>query len=233
MINFIVVDDVTYFIDEVSEIINNIMMKSTYEYRIHSFTSYEGEFVRIMKNSIPNKIYILDIETNISSGLDIARNIRKSDLNSVIIFLTAHDELSGVVSKDQLLILTFICKFDDFKIKVKQAINKALQLFGKNQVIKFKDYSTVYVIDVSDILYVTRDSVDRKCLIKTDYTTYKVNKTLSELKALSEDKLIQTHRGCLVNEDRITKISKKKREIILDNGEILNLISENFKKGLV
>lgn len=233
VINFIVADDIKYFIDEVSDVINGIMMKNTFEYKIHTFDDYNLDFKKVIKNSMPNKIYILDIETKSASGLDMARMIRRDDVNSVIIFLTAHDELSSVVSKDQLMVLTFICKFDDFKNNVKSAISKSLKVIGKNTVIKFKDYSTVYTIDVDDILYVTRDSVDRKCAIKTKYTTYKVNKSLTEIKEMCSNKLIQTHRGCLVNQDRIVKIDKKKNEISLDNGEVITLVSINYMKELI
>ena len=42
--------------------------------------------------------------------------------------------------------------------------------------------------------------------------------------------LAQSHRACLVNEDRIVKIDKKRKQILFDNGEIVDLVSENYKK---
>lgn len=233
MINFIVVDDIKYFSDEVSNIIDKVMMKNTLEYKIHIFNDYDSKFMKIMKNSMSNKIYILDIESKSASGLDVARMIRKNDVNSIIIFLTAHNELGSVVSKEQLLVLTFICKFDDFKTNIKLAINKSLQILGKNTVIKFKDYNTFYTIHLKDILYVTHDSIDRKSIIKTDYTVYKVNNSLAEIKEMSFNKLKQTHRSCLVNEDRITKIDIKKNEIVFDNGEKIDMVSSSYKKELI
>lgn len=233
MINFIVVDDEKYFIDEVVNIVDCIMMKNTFEYKTHTFNDFDKEFMFFMKNSLPNKIYILDIETKSASGIDIARMIRKNDMDSVIIFLTAHEELSSTISKEQLMILTFICKFDNFKFKVEQAINNSLRVIGKKNKIKIIDNRTIYTIDINDVLYVTHDSVDRKCLIKTDYAVYKVSKSLLNIKELSLNKLKQTHRGCLVNEDRISILDKKKNEIIFDNGEKIDLLSNNYKKEIV
>ena len=233
MINFIVVDDVKYFLDEVNSIITNIMMKNTAEYKIYSFNEYDSNFTKVSNSSIPNKVYILDIETKLHSGIDVARKIRIKDVNSVLIFLTAHDELSSIVSKDQLMALTFICKFDDFKTNIEKAISKSLTILNQNTVIRFKDYGTVYTLDINDILYITRDTVDRKCVIKTDYGSYKVGKTLTELKELCLDRLKQTHRGCLVNKDRVIKMDSKKNEIVFDNGEVINLISATYKKGMI
>lgn len=233
MINFIVVDDFEEITKKIEEIINQVMIKSSLEYRIHIFDDYDSKFKDFISKPLPNKIYFLDIETKSSSGLDIARMIRKNDIESVITFITAHDELSSTVAKDQLMILTFICKFDDFDSKVKEAVAKSLQIIGKKIAIKFTDYSSIYTIPINDILYITRDSVDRKCIIQTDYATYRVNKTLTELKQMSCGNLIQTHRACLVNENRIQRIDKKKNEIIFDNGVKVDLLSNSYKKELV
>lgn len=233
MINFVVVDDFQEILDKIEKIINKIMMNSSLEYKIHTFKDYDTKFKNFIANPLSNKIYFLDIETKSASGLDIARIIRKTDIESVISFITAHDELSSTVAKDQLMALTFICKFDDFENKVKDAVNKSLKIIGKKVAIKFTDYSSIYTIPISDILYITRDSVERKCIIKTDYATYKVSKSLFDLKQMCCGNLIQTHRACLVNESRIQIINKKKNEIIFDNGMKVNLLSSSYKKELV
>lgn len=233
MINFIVVDDVEKLAKTVERQITKAMMSRQIEYKIHTFNDYDKKFMDIMKKNIPNKVYFLDIETESASGIDIARAIRKTDVDSVIIFVTAHDELSGVIAKEQFMILTFICKFDDFEKKVKEATIKSLQVLGKKSIIRFRDNGSLYTLPISDILYVTRDSVERKLLIKTDYTTYKISKTLAELKEMAGGALTQTHRACLINQDRVRKIDKKNGRIIFDTGEAVDLLSDNYKKELV
>lgn len=233
MINFVVVDDVEKLAKTVERQITKAMMSRQLEYKIHTFNDYDKDFMDIMKKNIPNKVYFLDIETESASGIDIARTIRKNDVDSVIIFVTAHDELSSVIAKEQFMVLTFICKFDDFEKKVQEATVKALQVLGKKSIIRFQDNGSLYTLPVSDILYVTRDSVERKLLIKTDYTTYKVSKTLMQLKEMAGDALTQTHRACLINQDRVRKIDKKNGKIIFDTGETVDLLSNNYKKELV
>ena len=92
MINFIVVDDFKEMTKKVELIINKIMMNNKVDYKIHIFEDYNKDFKNIMNEPLTNKIYLLDIETKSASGIDVARVIRKTDLDSVIIFITAHEE---------------------------------------------------------------------------------------------------------------------------------------------
>jgi len=180
-----------------------------------------------------NKIYILDIETKSASGIDIARQIRKNDVESVIIFITAHEELGSVIIKENLLVLTFICKFDDFDNKLFNAIDNALEIVGNKKIIRFNDYNSIYTIPIKDILYITRDSIERKSIIKTEYASYKVTKSLIELKEISNGELVQTHKSCMVNMKRVLKIDKTRKVITFDNGDTIDLLSDNYKKGIV
>jgi len=233
MINFIVVDDNLEINKKVENIISKVMINNPIEYKTNIFDDYDSKFLKIMNSSMPNKIYILDIETKSASGIDIARKIRKNDIDSVIIFITAHEELGGVIIKESLLVLTFICKFDDFDNKLKDAIFKSLEVVGNKKVIRFNEYNSIYTIPIKDILYITRDSIERKSIIQTDYTIYKVTKPLIELQELSNGEFIQTHRACYVNRSRISKIDKTKKIITFDSGVTIDLLSDNYKKELV
>lgn len=233
MINFVVVDDVVEITKNIGDIINKVMMNSHLEYKIHIFHDYDSKFMKFIEKPLTNKIYFLDIETKSNSGIDAARKIRKNDTQSVISFVTAHEQLGGVIVKQSLMVLTFICKFDDFENKIREAVEKSLTIVGSKKIIKFNDYNSLYIIPIHDITYITRDSIERKCIIKTDSGTYKVGKSLTELKELSMGTLKQTHRACLVNENRIHKIDKKKNVIIFDNGDTIDLLSSSYKKELV
>lgn len=81
-------------------------------------------------------------------------------------------------------------------------------------------------------MYVTRDSIDRKCIIKTDYGEYRVGKTLADIKEIANGELVQTHRACLINEDRVRTYSKNDNTVKFDNGETIDLISSNYWKEL-
>ena len=122
MINFILCDDDPIILKEVKHIIDSYMMKNNLAYKIHLFGDYDEKFIDIMKKPLSNKIYILDIETPSRSGIDVARNIRVDDVNSVIIFLTVHEELGLTILKNELMFLSFINKYDDHKKRMEKSI---------------------------------------------------------------------------------------------------------------
>lgn len=232
MINFIVVDDNKKFLDIMSDIVTKTMMSNKFIYKTHKFLEYDSNFYDIMNSSLSNKIYILDIETRESSGIDVARKIRKHDIDSIIIFATVHNEAGLVLLKDDLMFLNFICKFDDFENKLSNSINKALEFIHHKINVKFEDRGAIYTIPLSDILYVTKESNDRKSIVKTINNEYKVNLTLKELVELCDNKLIQTHRSCFVNMDRVRMIDKRDNIIVFDNGFDIDMLSSTYKKGI-
>ncbi len=232
MINFIIVDDIKKYSDLISVIVTKVMMKNKFVYKTHVFSEYDDEFNKLMMSDLPNKIYIMDIETKEASGIDIARKIRKFDIDSIIIFVTVYNEAGMVLLQDDLMFLTFLSKFDDFEDKLYNSINKALSFIHHKKVIKFNDKGIIYTISFDDILYITKESTSRKSIIKTSYAEYSVNLTLKELVDLC-DCLVQTHRSCFVNMDRVRVINKHDNIIEFDNGETIDLLSSNYKKGLV
>lgn len=233
MINFIICDDVKQYREMVEHIVVSYMMKNKLEYKTHIFKDYDSDFLKIVKSKLSFKVYILDIETPTRSGIDIARLIRNKDVDSVLIFLTGHQELGHVVMKNDFLFLSYINKFDDCEKRLTKSLDKALQMFKIKSVIRFKDNGVVYTIPQDDILYITRDSVERKCIIVTDYSEFHVGKNLAELEEEVNDNFVKTHRACLMNTKRILSFSKSQKEVVFDNGMTSDLISTRFDKELI
>lgn len=233
MLNFIICDDHKVIRENVVKVIHEVMMRNKIGYNTHVFDDYNKDFIKVMKSKMTSKIYILDIEVPSGSGIDIARLIRQRDIDSVIIFLTSHDELGYTILKSQFMSLTFISKFDNYIGNLKSALKKAIKIAGSKQAIRFKDQGILYTIPLSDILYITRDSVERKCIIKTDYNTFKINKQLNEINDNLNNSFIQSHRACIVNIERIVSVDSRKRIITFDNGESIDLLSLNYRKELL
>ena len=230
MINFIICDDNNEILKKIKEIIENTMMNNDTGYVIHSFNDYDSNFKEIMKSKVPNKIYILDIETPSSSGIDIARKIRNFDYESVIIFLTAHEELGYTILQKEFLFLSFINKYDNYEPKLLKSIRIALKKLSSNKMLKYSKNGVLYTIPLDDILYITRDSIERKCIIKTDYLEMMISKQLNELKEELTDSFIYSHRSCIVNKKRIRFVDLPNHKIFFDNKESTNLVSSIFKK---
>lgn len=232
MINVIICDDNQKDRNKVISLVNNFMTKNKIEYKIYEFNDYDKTFYSAIEKKMPFKIYLLDIDTPSGSGIDIARVIRKTDIDSVIIFLTGHEELGNIVLKNDLMFLSFINKFDNLEIRLNKSLKKSLNLLKQKRVIRFSDKNILYTINIEDILYITKDSFERKTIIKTDYDEFKVGKSLAEIKNMLDDRFIQTHRSCYINSDRKVIIDKTNKIIKFDNGETIDLLSNKYGKEL-
>lgn len=230
LVNVVICDDNDKDRKTVEIITKKFLDKNNRESNFYLFNDYNKDFYNIVNEKLPSKIYLLDIETPSASGIDIARNIRKKDLDSIIIFLTAHEELGNIVLKNDLMFLSFINKFDDVESRLNISLKKALNILGKKQMIKIEDRNNTYTINLDDILYITKDSFERKTIIVTDYTEFKVNNSLSDIVSGLDNRFVQTHRACYINNDRKVKIDKTNRIITFDTGKEIDLLSDKYKK---
>ena len=223
-------DDSTCRKNEV-KIVESFMSEINTECKLFEFDDYNTQFIKIM-NTKCKKIYILDIETPSASGIDIARKIRKIDTESVIIFVTGHDEYGKLVLKKNIMCLTFINKFEDLKLDLRRALKDACHYLKTNKVIKITDSNVTYNIRLNKVLYITKDTIERKTIVKMDNAEYRLNLTLKSVKELLGDTFIQTHRCCFVNENRVDKIDHKNKLITFDTGLTIDLLSNMYGKEL-
>lgn len=232
MINFIICDDNKNIVENIINIVYKCMMKNNFEYKTHIFYDLDDKFMKIVNSSLSFKIYILDIETPSRSGIDVARIIRNRDVESIIIFITGHEELGLTLLKDEIMFLSFINKFDNYEKRLITAINKGIRMLQRKNILRFEERNNIYNIAMNDILYITRDSIERKSIIKTTYTDIKTYKPLSDIQLLLDDRFVKTHRACIVNKERVATIDKGKKEILFDNGIKIDLLSDKYKKGV-
>ena len=232
MLEFIICDDDKIITEKVEKTIDDIMMKNKIIYKTISFYDYNDEFIKLINNKECIRIYILDIETPSRSGIDIARVIREKDMESIIIFMTGHDELGPAVLKKELWFLSFINKFENSDERLKKSILKALQILNIQTKLHFEERGVIYNISLNDILYITRDSIERKSIIKTEKNEYKTYKTLLELSSMLDERFVQTPRACIVNKERVAIINSMKKKILFDCGLTIDLLSDKYKKEL-
>lgn len=231
-VNFIVCDDDENVLSSIDRIISKYMMGNQLTYKTHLFNDYDKNFMQIIKDAVPNKIYILDIETPSKSGIDVARLIRNFDMKSAIIFLTSHEELGAVVLRNELMCISFINKFEDYEARLEKSIKKSLELLEVKKIVRFNERGSIYSFDIDNILYVTRDGIERKSIIKTTYTEFKINKTLTELMDMLGKSFVRTHKSCIVNINNVSCVNKNNNTIYFKNGEKIDLLSAKYKKEM-
>ena len=229
---FVICDDEKLFRSKIHKIIDKIYMNNDEYYHVNEFGGFTSSFSKLISDGRP-KIYILDIEIKDDiSGIDIARKIRREDWESIIIFITSHHELGFQALKAQIMLLDFISKYDNCEVNLEMAIKKAISMVNSKKTITFNSDGISYIIHLDDILYIVKDTVDRKCLIKTTYNEIEVNKTLSYLMDQLDERFYLSHRSCIVNTSRIIKVDWKNSIIEFTTGDVIDLISRDRKKGL-
>lgn len=227
MIDFIVCDDNKMICKNIEEVIKNLCKKCDIEFSITLFNDYNKDFINYIKDK-RNCIYILDIETPSLSGIEVAKIIRKYDYNSIIIFLTMHNELAYEVIRNRLNVLTLISKMVNYKYELSKSIELAFNYLNPDINIRFKDFSREYSISPKSILYVTKDG--RKTSIVTDQNCYSVYVSMAKIEGLLPNYFVKSHRACIVNKNRIEKIDNKC--INFDNGSVIDLVSDKYKKNI-
>lgn len=226
MIKFVVCDDKKEIVDGVSQVIDKVMLSNKIVYEKKMFNSYDKEFYKLV-NEKSYKIYILDIEVGSKSGIDMARMIRNVDSESIIIFLTSHLEEGFNVLKGDFMCLSFISKLDNYKGHLERSLKKALK-FSHNKTLTINEKGVLFNVKLDDILYIYRDTFERKAVVVTTNNIFKVNRNLNEF----EDDFIRSHRACLINKARVTKVDIKNKKIVFDNGIEINFLSDAYKENL-
>lgn len=230
MIKFVVYDDEEVFRSNVVNSINKVVDKNKIDYKIEEFSKYNSRMQKVIEEDCP-KIYILDIEIpNGLSGIDVARKIRVDDWNSIIVLVTSHVDMGYDALKAQIMLLDFISKYDECNRNIERTVKKALLKIDNKKVLIFESNDITYKVYTDDIVYIVKDTIDRKCVIKTVYNEISINENISTLFDMLDNRFFMTHRSCIVNTEKIDKIDWKNNIVYFKNGFNTDYLSRDRKK---
>ncbi len=232
MINFIICDDNKYVREVNEKIISKVTMPHDFNYNIYKFDKYSVKLKNLINKASDINIYILDLELPGKSGIDIAKEIRKVDWDSIIIILTSHEELELTLLKQKLLILDFISKFDDYEKRLINTISMVIDKIKNKKIISFKCNKEINHVKLDNIIYVYRDNSIEKTTIVTAENEYPVRETLTKIINKLDKRFVQTHRACFVNKEKIESVDFKNNIIYFVNDTSIDYLSRNFKKKL-
>ena len=117
--------------------INMSLSSYDVDYRINKYGSYNDEFEQIIKDG-DRKIYILDIDSRKTSGLEVASKIREYDWESIIIVISSFNKNINDIFYTRLMVLDFICKYDEYDKRLIDDVRMAIYIIDKNKVFTFK-----------------------------------------------------------------------------------------------
>lgn len=235
MINFIIYEDEEYFIDLYYSVIHKFMGVNDDYYKIYCFKEYSNEMIDFIEKLSGQNIFILDIEVKGKSGLDLAREIRKykRSLDTQIVIATAHQDLVENAFHKKLLMVDFISKFDSLEDRLILCFREIYEYFNENKFLSYKQDGEIIRIPYNDILFIEKDTYEDCLYIETEDDSFKYKGNISKLEnELKGDKrFFKSHRSCIVNTFKITKINNSIPEIRFNNKKT-NCLSRDKKKEL-
>ena len=233
MLRFIVCEDNKNHMERLCNIINKVMMPYNFEYKINKFTQYNKEVEEIINNKNDIKVYLLDIELPVISGLEIASEIRENDLESIIIFITAHNEFKNDIFYSRLLATDYISKNTLWTDRVEDSMHYIVNILEKRQMLVFDYNYNTYRIPYNAINYIEKIQDNQKCTIYTENgETFDIKETVTALADRLGPNFFKSHKSCIINLDKVKVIDYCNNKIVFQNNEYIYLLSNRMKKKL-
>lgn len=169
--------------------------------------------------------FILDIEMNEMSGIELAKNIRERGILAPIVFLTSYKEYMEEVFQVQTFDYLLKPPTED---RMNQVLDKLRQHIGKSEnYFIFSINKVTHKIPTKDIVYFEKDK--RRVLIHTLEETYKPYMSTNQVNEQLDVDFVQIHSSFIINCSYIKELGKN---FLLLNvkGEFVEIpISRRFK----
>lgn len=233
MIEFVLLDEEAKSKETIKRIINNVLFNKEIEYDIKDINLYNEDLKKLIRDGKP-KVYILDVDLTTSvNGLDIGKYIRKYDWDSEIIYVTNHDQMFEKVFRNIYKVFDFIEKFECMEERIQRDINQIFLRKWDRKKFKYSNNRISYEIYLDDILYIYRDTVERKLAIKTtNGNIFMINRNINEIIKYLDSRFIQVHRSCIVNKDKVNVYNWSSGYFILNDNEIVHMLSKNYRSNV-
>lgn len=232
MINFILVEDNHYFNEIIINIVNKFMKKFNIDYKFYSFFDYTKQVYEIINDeTMSNKIYILDIVCPSNYGTSITSQIRKNDIKSFIIFITAYyNQYQQTMLSQYFMFLAFIDKEKNYEQDLINALDIGISKINDNNIIRISHGSLKITLEKKDIRYIYIE--ERRTYIVTNYNTFNTSMTLREMFSILGYNFIYCHKSIIVNVEAIKNILPKSREIYFDDKDYI-VASKTLIKNVI
>ena len=232
--NFIVCEDNLFYRNKILSVIDKIVFDFDLKCQRFVYDDFNEDFEKIIDQDLTNKIYILDIETNSNTGTNIARKIRKSDMRSVIIFITSYFDKYLVDVTRKCLFLDYINKKDDYEKLLYQTLEDNIKNTNKALCLYINARDTTYTCNLNEIEYIYFDSNKRKTVIyENEHYKIACSKALCEIYELLDHRFAYCSKSVIINLEHIKFIDKINKIIYLKSEIIIDKVSENCLKEII
>lgn len=218
-------DDEEVFNRQTVELINSMLAKPT---ECDIITCLSGEELLEKYKTERFDIIFLDIEMGGMNGMDTAREIRKTDENVIIVFLTSYQEFAP--DGYEVNAYRYLIKNQPAYIYEKQFKSIFDEYSQKHKCFMINDRNDKICIHLKDICFF--EVMNKNVTVHTVVKSYEYIGKLSNIEEQlqNDDSFIRTHKSYIVNVAQIDTI--RNFDILMKNSENA-LMSRNLKKSVV
>lgn len=235
MINYVICSGSRDGLKKYKRIVDYLMMQFDIEYKCSLFVNFDEKFNKAARQDDDYKVYLIDISSKNSFGLDTVKMIREEldDWTSMILIISSNNDLKYEALSNRLLILDYISKIDNYDDIIKDDLLIAMKHYNNREKCLRYEYNHVLKqIEFRHIVYIEKEPDSKRCRIKTNYSVQTINRTLNNTLKLLDLRFIKTSRSMIVNVDQIEEYNIAENKISFRNGEYSYQISRGMKKEL-
>lgn len=212
---FAICDDNSIDSNYVYELVKKWSNENKYQVDIETFSSAESFLFHYVDNK-DYDVLLLDIEMKKMDGVSLAREIRKTNKNVQIIFITGYSEY--IAEGYDVEALNYLMK--PFKTeKLYEVLNKAVTKIIQNEKhLILNTFDEIIRISLHDIIYI---DVDRNYTTIHSNKNYTIKMTLADIEKELDERFFRISRSIIINLKYINRVTK--RDVYLTNGSILPL----------
>lgn len=210
MINILICDDSKLSLDINKAYVTNFLGKNKIKAECYTFREISDELTKLY-HSVHIDIALLDIDFQKGEeGIELARNIMKSNPLAIIIFVTSHEEYA--MDAYNLTAFGYLTKPYEEKQFEKLFARAILQLRGirsvkNNPNVEFVANGKKQLLKENSILYVEKSGHTVNVITETQ--TFSIYDSLKNVVDKFSDSFIQVNKGTLVNRKYITGITNQ------------------------
>ncbi len=233
MIKFIVCEDNVNTLERTGQTITKTMMKYDTDYKVYKFTGYNEKLKELITEEGNIKVYILDIEMEGKTGLEIASEIREIDDDSYLVFVTSHPECKDDIFYSRLEIVDYISKHNRYQERIGETVEHIMTKIYRKKYLRFSYNHTYSRVPLKEINYIEKLPIQSKCAIHlTNGKEKYASSTLIKLEEGLEPLFFRTHKSCIINLSNVKYIEYNKNTIYFKNGDSTSLMTPHARREL-
>ena len=189
------------------------------------FPEYSKELAKTINEHETKKIYFINSKYELNKN-NLANHVRNNDYRSELILL-------GNTYKRWINnIFDFLPNIYEYPKKILLDLKQILDNFYIGNMFKYENRKFSLNIYYDNILFIYRDTCERKVVIVTDNYKYNLCMSLTELKDHLDNRFKQVHRACLLNMCRVQEYNWANNYYILDTGKKIELLSKKYRNDI-